>query len=99
MHALQVEKPEGNHKITDITLQGSAAECCSAVLQVLHHASATYSQNDDLSTGNFAQPAWQFTHKVSQPHENSTYACHPSILKATLVGSLQEQLPSCAQTR
>ena len=62
---LQVEKPDGNPKITDITLRGSAAECCSAVLQVLYHASATYSQNNDLSSGNFSQPAWQFTHKVS----------------------------------
>ena len=86
MRALQVETPEGNHEITDITLQGSAAECCTAVLQVLHHASATYSQNNDLSTGNFAQPAWQFTHKVSQIHGRNPCACQPSGLPATLAG-------------
>ncbi|KAL3141316.1 hypothetical protein ABBQ32_004904 [Trebouxia sp. C0010 RCD-2024] len=61
-----VEKPEENHQISDITLRGSATECCSAVLQVLYHASATYSQNKDLRSGNFSQPAWQFTHKDQQ---------------------------------
>ncbi|KAL3161917.1 hypothetical protein ABBQ38_009002 [Trebouxia sp. C0009 RCD-2024] len=63
---VEVEKPEENHQITDITLRGSATECCSAVLQVLYHASATYSQNNDLRKGNFSQPAWQFTHKDQQ---------------------------------
>ena len=65
MH-LQVTKPEDNTAICDITLQGSASECCTAVLQILHHASAAYSQNSDLSSGMFAQPAWQFTHQVSK---------------------------------
>lgn len=72
---VQVEHSDSDNSICDVTLQGSPSDCCTAVLQILHHASAAHAQNTDWTRKDFAQAAWQLKHQVSW-HETCNIKCH-----------------------
>ena len=66
---VQVEHADSDSSICDVTLQGSPSDCCTAVLQILHHASASYAQSNDWTRKDIAQAAWQIKHQVSFCHQ------------------------------
>lgn len=74
----QVEQADTDVSVCDVIVQGSMPDCCSAVLQILHHASAAHSQSSDLS--NVVQPVWQLKQQVrvcvSSTQERSNLLAH-----------------------
>ena len=73
----QVEQADTD--VCDVIVQGTMPDCCSAILQILHHASAAHSQSSDLS--NVVQPVWQLKQQVTvsvsstQQHSAPTSSC------------------------
>lgn len=75
----QVEQADTD--VCDVIVQGSMPDCCSAVLQILHHASAAHSQSSDLS--NVVQPVWQLKQQVRVYVSSTNSITHQHLLAHT----------------